>query len=333
MDKVRFGVIGTGFMGSMHARAFAEMPQAELVAVADVNAQRAKGVAERFGTDWYTDFRQLISREDIDAVSICTLDKHHLEPTLLAIEKGKHIFLEKPITTDLSEADRIIMAANRARVKLQVGHLLRFDPRYAQVKHYIDSGTIGDPIHIYARRNSPRNEGPARYGSELPLALHVTVHDLDLILWYVQKEPTSIYARSISKHLAQLGIEDSLFAIISFDDGPIVSVESSWVLPAKSATRIDASLEIVGTKGMAEVNCAEQGLYLATDNDATYPDTLHWPIVNGYIYGDVREELIQFVNCVATDKPPLVTGEEAKKAVKLALAIVESAKTGEVVKL
>lgn len=185
-EKVRVAVIGVGFMGAMHARVLASMPDVDLVAVADVVGERAETVARATGCRAYTDFRQLLESEKLDAVSICTLETQHVEPAVACAQRGIHMFIEKPLASTLEEADRILQEVERSGVKVGVGYLLRFDPRYSTIKERIQAGEFGEIVHIYARRNSPRTEGPQRYGGQLQLPLHVTVHDLDLVLWYLE---------------------------------------------------------------------------------------------------------------------------------------------------
>jgi predicted dehydrogenase len=332
MNKLKVGVIGFGFMGKMHAAIFNELPQTELVAVADVDRSRFESTSLK-GVEFYTDFRELLQCRDIDAVSICVSDKAHFEPAVLAARAGKDIFLEKPIALDLGEARKIVQETKKAKVKLMVGFLLRFDPRYAGVKDLLEQGRIGDVVHIHARRNSPKSEGPARYKGTTPLVFHVTIHDLDLIFWYLNKKVQSVYAQTTCKALKEYKTDDTMFAIIRFQDDILVNLESSWALPEGSATKLDAYMEILGTKGMARVECGYSGLWFCDSVNTGFPDTMHWPQVRKQITGDLKEELMHFVNCVMEDTPPLVTGEDGVRSLELAWAIQKSIDTGKVITL
>jgi len=332
MTKLKVGVIGFGFMGQMHAAIFNELPQTELVAVADVDPSRFEG-ASLEGVRFYTDFRELLRCRDIDAASICVSDKAHFEPAVLAARAGKDIFLEKPIALDLGEAKEIVRETEKAKVKLMIGFLLRFDPRYAAVKDLLEQGRIGDVVHIHARRNSPKSEGPARYKGTTPLVFHVTIHDLDLILWYLNRKIESVYAQTTRKALKEYNVDDTMFAIIRFQDDILVNLESSWALPEGSATKLDAYMEILGTRGMARVECGYSGLWFCDSFSTSFPDTMHWPQVGQQIMGDLKEELMHFVNCVMDDTPPLVTGEDGVRSLELAWAIQNSINTGQVITL
>ena len=226
-------MIGIGFMGSMHAAIFARELRAELVAVVDKNFDLARSVAARFpGTKAYASQDKLIAAERLDLVSICTHEPLHLEPALAIAEKGINLFIEKPIASRLEEGEAIVAAVRKAGVKLGIGHLLRFDPRYSAARELICSGKIGDPIHVYARRNSARTEGPKRYVGTLSLALHVTVHDVDLVLWMLEgQEPVTVYAQQTDKLLGPIGTQDTIAALVRFSGGTLVNFESAWSIP------------------------------------------------------------------------------------------------------
>lgn len=330
MEKVRFGVIGTGWMGQLHAEVLHKLRTTQLIAIAEVNDERRREVSERYGVRAYAGYHQLLADPEIDAVSICVRDLDHRAPVEAAALAGKHIFLEKPIAASVEDAEAIIDATRSAGVKLMVGHLLRFDPKYRQLRDAVARGDLGDVIHLYARRNSPRTEGPARYGGELPLALHVTVHDLDIILWVMRPHrPVSVYSESVEKLLAPLGTEDSLFALIRFDNGAVAALESSWALPAGSPTKLDYQLEVVGTAGASYLSGGYSGLALVSDTAVDFPDTFHQPVVGDQRMGDLRAELEAFAEAVLSGSDVPIDPHDSVEAVRLALAIMQSAKTGE----
>jgi predicted dehydrogenase len=126
-------------------------------------------------------------------------------------------------------------------------------------------------------------------------------------------------------------MDDSMFAIIRFQDDTIVNLESSWALPEGSATKLDAYMEILGTQGMARVECGFSGLWFCDSTNTAFPDTMHWPLVRGQVMGDLKEELSQFANCIIHDTPPQITGLDGVKSLELAWAIQESIETGKVI--
>lgn len=333
--SVKVAVIGAGFMGSMHASIFAQSPGAELVAVVDQTLDLARTIAARHpGCRAYRSHDELLAAETLNLISICTPDNLHREAALAAAAKGVHLFIEKPIASTMEDGEAITAAADKARIKLSVGYLLRFDPRYAQARRLIADGKIGDPIHLYARRNSARTEGPKRYGGKLPLALHVTVHDVDLVLWMLEgQEPVSVYAQTTDKLLGASGTQDTIGAIVRFSGGTLATFESAWSLPAGARHMIDARLELIGTQGSFEVQCGDSGLYFADAAASREIDTQHWPSFDGVVRGDLREELQAVLRWIRGADEPLATGRDALKSLALTRAMMTSAETGEIVKL
>lgn len=330
----RVAVIGAGFMGSMHAAIFSSAPNCELAAIVDPNQELAAQVAERCGgTKVYASHSELLANERLDLVSICTPDNLHRTPAEAVAANGVNLFIEKPIASGVEDAKAIISAARNAGVKLGVGYLLRFDPRYARAKELIDEGKIGDPIHLYARRNSARSDGPKRYAGKLPLALHVTVHDVDLVLWLLKgQRPVSVYAQQTDRLLGPIGTQDSIAAIVRFSDGTVVNFESAWSLPSGARHMIDARLELIGTEGSFEVQCGDSGLYFADNVRSQEIDTQHWPTLDGRIGGDLRQQLLAVLEWLGGTERPIASGEEALRSLELTLAMIRSAETGEVVR-
>jgi predicted dehydrogenase len=331
----RVAVVGAGFMGSMHASIFSRAPNCELVAIVDPNVELAKALASRLGdVRVYPGHEELLAHENLDLVSICTPDNLHRIPAEAVARKGVNLFIEKPIASDMDDAKAIISAARSAGVKLGVGYLLRFDPRYARAKEMIEDGKIGHPIHVYARRNSARTEGPKRYAGKLPLPLHVTVHDVDLVLWMLRgQRPISVYAQQTDLLLGSIGTQDSIAAIVRFSEGTVVNFESAWSLPSGTRHMIDARMELIGTDGSFEIQCGDSGLYFADNSRSQEIDTQHWPTLGGAVGGDLRQQLHGVLEWLDGVDHPIASGEEALRSLELTLAMIRSAETGEVVHL
>ena len=335
MSDRRIAVIGAGFMGSMHARIFARLKGCELAAIVDPNTTLAERVANELGgCAVYASHGELLEREKLDLISICTPDDLHLGPALAAAAEGVNLFIEKPIASTVEDARTIVTACEKAGTKLGVGYLLRFDPRYAHAKEMIAAGRTGAPIHLYARRNSARTEGPKRYAGKLPLALHVTVHDVDLALWMLEgQHPVSVYAQQTDRLLGAMGTQDSIAAIVRFSDGTIVNFESAWSLPSGARHMIDARLEYIGTDAAFEIQCGDSGLYFADAERSQEIDTQHWPIINGQVEGDLKRELEGVLDWLDGGSAPVASGREAIASLELTLAMIRSAESGDVVRL
>lgn len=328
-ECIGIGVIGLGMMGQLHSRVVLEHPGARLVGVANADTAQVQRIVGVGGTKGYTDYRRLLDDRAIDAVIVCTPDQSHLEPALAALDAGKHLLVEKPLATDVVEAEAIVAAADRTHRLLMVGHLLRFDPRYAQAFHLIRRGEIGEITHVWTRRNNPRGAA-RRLAGRTSLMNYLGVHDVDLIRWLTGQEVRTVYAVATSRLNADLGVEDSVFALLRFDGGVVGSLELSWAFPEQMGARIYGGLDALGTAGAVHVDVFNQGLRVVTRQESTNLDTMHWPVVHDRLAGDLREEVHHFIECVRTGTPPLVTGADGLAAVRVAQAAIESIRTGEV---
>lgn len=327
LEKLRVGVVGVGFIGELHARIFNEIPTADLVAVADPDKERAREIGERFQCRYYQDYLELFNEKDIQAVSICVPDRYHLEPAIAAAKAGKNILLEKPIARTVEDAEKIRKAAEDNGVRLMVAHLLRFDPRYVQLHDRIQRGDLGEIIHIRAKRQNPKSIQDHVQG-RTSMLYYVGVHDIDLVLWYTNSEVKEIYAKKVSKMYK----EDCIFVLFSLKNGVVGSLEFSWSLPESYPAGIWSEVEIVGTKGAGHIDICDQGLVLCT-NGFNFPDTLHWPEYNGKIFGDLRDELMHFVEAITNHKELLMPTKDSIKAVGFIEACLKSIEKGTPIKL
>lgn len=321
---VRIGVIGLGVMGSAYVEILSELPQAQLVGVSDVNDERLQATCAKYGTDGYLDFRSLLARDDLAAVAICTPEAFHLEPAELAAARGLDMLIEKPLAQDSVTAEKMIGIAERAGVKLMVGHILRFDPRYALAHEAIQRGDIGDIIHIYTRRSGLVSEG-RYFGGRTSLALCFGVHDFDIMRWYTGSEVQRVHAESARKVLTDLNVDDSVMCVLKLANGTVCSCELCWALPdAANPASQDVALELVGTRGVIKIEGQRQGLELDTPHGVLYPDVLFGPRVSGSSFGALKHELAHFLDCVRNDRQPFPNPREAVSAIRIAEAVDRS---------
>lgn len=326
-QPLRIGVIGLGLIGGLHARIVAECPSAELVAVVDINYERAKQIADQYGCAPYADFRKMCDEVKLDAVCICTPDQFHLENACYAAEKGLHLLIEKPIAPTVAEALQIEETANKAGVRMMVAHVLHFDPRYATLRESIERGEIGDIIHMFFRRTNPRANG-RRLGGKVSVFYFIGVHDFEMMCTYMGCRPTRAYSQKVSKVNADIGCEDTVISTINFENGAIATIELCWVLPENSALGINTYAEVIGVKGAGYVNIMDQGVSIINESNVYYPDTLHWPEYNGKIMGDLKEEIHHFVEATLNDTPYLTKTKNAITAVGVIEACFKSIETG-----
>ncbi len=330
--QLRWGVIGVGWFGEVHAETLSAMPGIELAALCTRRPQRLAEVADRFGVARrYTDYRQLLDDPAVDVVSITTHYYDHCQIAVDALEAGKHVLLEKPMAATVAECDRIVEAAHRSDGLFMVGHICRFDPRVALAKEAIDQGRIGKIVSMHARRNLSKTIGRMVL-DKISALVGDGIHDADLMLWFAQAKPTSIYAQEV--HPGTNKYPDAGWAIMRLEGGAVGVVESVWHLPESTPYQIDARMEVIGTEGALYINCGEAGLEIHDRSGAKMPDTMYWPKPFGQRFGILQAELQYFAECVRTGQPPeRITPEESRLAVRVVAAATESAQTGKVIEL
>ena len=322
--KLRVGVIGLGFFGARHARIYAEHPAAELVAVCDSDAGRLEPFSDT-GTSIFDDFNAMLGMPGLEAVSICLPDRMHEAAAIAAAEAGKAILLEKPFAHDAATARRIVDAVETHGTRLMIGHILRFDPRYVQVHAASRPERLGRPIHLAAKRNSTRATAQ-RLGPATSILFYMGVHDVDALQWCARSRISHVYAQKCQ--ILGNGNEDALQAVLNFENGAIGLLDYSWAWPDGLMNGFRSSLEIVGTKSAAYLDCSDQGLFTVDDHGTAGGDTHLWPDINGRITGDLADELDHFIKATLRGKPYLQPYQEAFDAIPVLDALALSAHTG-----
>lgn len=332
MEPVKYGVIGLGFFGEMHAEVLSQMAGVELSAVCTRRPDRLKEVAGRFNVPkTYTDYHDLLQDDDIEAVSIVTHVNDHKDITVEALNAGKSVFLEKPMAGSVADCDAIIGAVKSANGKFMVGHICRFDPRVSMAKAAIDEGRIGKIVSMHARRNLPAHIGADVLDKISPL-MGDGIHDTDLMLWLTGGRVETVYAQNVQ--VRKFKHPDIGWAMYRFKNGAVGVIETVWYLPDSTPFTVDARMEIIGTKGAIYIDCGNAGLTINDDSGVHKPDTAYWPVVAGGRTGALRNELEYFVGCVRTgETPDIITPEESKIAVEVICAAERSAESNEVVKM
>jgi predicted dehydrogenase len=327
MNKIRFGVIGLGRFGEVHCEALVALPGVELFALCTRRENRLREVACRFKVQRiYTDYQALLADADVDAVSVVTMWDQHAAPVLAALAAGKHVFVEKPMASTPAECDAMVNAARTARGNLMVGHICRFNPRYAAAKNAIAEGRIGKIVSMYARRNIPARVSRDVLGKIGPI-VGDGVHDTDLMLWFTGAKITSAYAQTVD--VRGLRHPDIGWTMYRFDSGAVGVLENAWFLPEKTPFRIDERMEIIGTDGSIHVQESQPSLAICDKNGWDSPDTTYWPFIHGARVGALREELAYFTDCIREGRrPTIITPEESRAAVLACLAAEQSARAG-----
>ncbi len=322
MKQLNIGVIGLGEIGALHCDALLQIPQAKLLAVADIDEVRAKQIAQKTGAQFYQDYRELLAREDIDAVIIATPDHLHKEPCVAAAKAGKHILVEKPLAMTVEDSEAILGAVEKANVKLMVGFTLRFFPQYQHAKTSIEKGEFGKLISLFARRTNLISQAQ-RLKGRTGVLFFLGIHDFDVLRWMVGAEAKEIYCMSTKHDKSPYEVEDETFTSIRFENGVIASAHIGWCLPEGHPTGFDFKLDVTGTNGILNLDMVRQGVEKHVAGHTSFP-----PMASPLITEDRS-----FIDAIFHDKNVPVTGEDGFKAVQITLAALESIKTGKVVSL
>ena len=331
MDRIRYGIVGLGSWGETILDTLQGIRSAEIVSVASRTLDRARKIAKKFGARRiYQDFRELTQEPDIDAIVVATEEDRHLEPTLAALEEGKHVFLEKPIASTLEDADQIIQKAKTSKSFIMVGHIYRFDVRHAHAKELIDQGRIGDVASFYAKHNVIKKN--YYLYRRVPLPMVSSVHEFDLARWYLNDEPEEIYC---AQHNA-LGEEvaDTYWITVRFKKGVVAVFQTVWLLIEAAPVWLDVNIEIMGTEGLIHIDSRNQGIIVCSKEGTELPMDGFKPVMRGVTYGMLRNELEYFTHCVQDGKKPnVLSRNDAKEALRIAILADESARTGRVIKV
>ena len=321
MKTVRIGVIGVGHLGSIHTKLISKIPEATLIGVFDLQREKADLLAQELQTQSFTSFDSML--DSVDAVSIATSTTAHFEIASRTIEKGKHIFIEKPITETSAQAKILNESAAKRNIIIQVGHIERFNPAIIALEKY-----NLNPLFIESHRLAQFNPR----GSDVAVVLDLMIHDIDLILSLVKSKVMRIDASGIG---VISDTPDIANARLEFENGCIANVTASRISQKKMRKmRIfqhDAYFSIDFSEQQAEV------FYVADPNDTSiHPTSMLGSIDKGKIkrtiaydkpkikdLNPLQHELTLFVESVRTGNPPAVSGEDGQRALEVAEEILK----------
>jgi len=258
--SLRFGIIGCGIMGNAVARVLKLNTDAEIVALAEVDGERLKASGKEFGVaSLYSDYKEMLKKEKLDAVAVATPDNYHTEPVISALEAGCHVFVEKPLTTSQAEAEEIYRVVQRTGKKLQIDFNHRWLSPYHKVKEMVLNGQIGEPMISYARKNNPLyvpTEMLASWSSRTTPAWFLSCHDIDLVTWWFDADPIEAYARGVKKVLVSKGFNtyDGIQALVTYENGKFATFEAVWIYPNTSPYMPDSYMELIGSAGTLQID-------------------------------------------------------------------------------
>ena len=321
MEKLKVGVIGTGHLGNLHAKMFHQINDCQLVGVYDSNQQAAKTTANEYKTKVFYNLDEILN--EVEAVSIAATTSAHYELAKECLEKNIHVFVEKPITASIPEAQEIVNLASKNNLNLQVGHIERFNPALISLEKY-----ILQPMFIQTDRLAQFNPR----GTDVAVVLDLMIHDIDIILSLVKSEVKNIEASGVAVVSDTLDIAN---ARIQFENGAVANVTASRI----------------SQKKMRKMRIFQRDNYIALDFISGVSEVYRLVPVNEKVdsafisFGEIgigekkkrvvyeqpeikevnalKYELELFVNSVINKIPPVVSGEDGLRALKVAEIILK----------
>lgn len=314
MKKLGTAVIGTGFWGKNHARVYSELGLTELLAVCDVNRERAKAVADQFGVKAYSNSLRMLRNEDVEAVSVCTWSTKLAKEALKALNAGKHVLVEKPMASHTKQAEKLLETAEKSSLHLTVGFLMRFIPGLQHIKETVENKKIGELVCATAKRVS---QWPERIG-DVGVVKDTAIHDIDVMRFIFNENPIAVYAKTGS--MMHRKFEDYVQIMLTFECGKTAFIESNWITPYK--TRI---LTVTGSEAIMKLDYITQELWIEDARENLQP-RFPWR-------EPLKLELQHFADCILENKKPIVTGVDGIAALKIAEAALRSSAKNRAIKL
>ncbi|WP_275775477.1 Gfo/Idh/MocA family oxidoreductase [Paenarthrobacter sp. Y-19] len=345
-EPLRIGIAGCGAISRNHLEAFNALADAVIVGVCDVDLQRARDTAEARGIPAAVNSVPELLGLGVDVISVCTPHPTHEEVVLQAAAAGVHVLCEKPISTDLASAERMVKACDDAGVKLGVLFQRRFWPAAQRIRAAIDDGTLGRPIMgrcsvmlhrepEYYSRDAWRGTWASDGGGVL---MTQAIHYIDLLQWFMG-EVAEVYGKiNTFKHSGHIEVEDSATAVITFASGAIATLEASTAVSPSLGVQIRITGETGASASLTEFPEGSDGrvdLWAAAGTISSEPvfpsgvdPNVSLATINGQLIPHHTTQVRDFVRALRNGDDPAITGRDATKALRILLAVYESSRTG-----
>ncbi len=338
---LKFGIVGCGRIAPKHAEAISALEEADLIAVCDIDEEKAKGFAEKYNAEMYIEYDKMLENPDIDVINICTPNAQHADMAVQAIEKGKHVMIEKPIALTLEDADRIIEAAEKAGVKASAVHQNRFNDAIQQTRKAMEEDQFGKMSHGIASIRWNRNMGYYNQASwrgtkeyKDGVLMNQCIHNIDLLRWMMG--PIKKIDGSTATRFRDIEMEDVGVATVEFESGALGVIEGAGTI---YPTNMEETLNLFGEKGTVvvggiAVNKIEKWRFSESFQEEEQKILAEQADNPPTVYGFGHQNIIQdMIDAVKEDRDPYVTLQDGKNAIEIVLAIYESSETGKPVYL
>jgi predicted dehydrogenase len=344
-DPIGYGIIGVGTWGELHARTLSADPRVRLLAICDLNGERARTVAARYGVPKvYTSYEEMLADPEIEAASVATPDFAHAEPCLAVVGAGRHLLVEKPMATSSAECVEIITAARQTGVTVMVDFHNRWSPPFAQCYTSLRNGELGELKFVYFRLSDTQYV-PTRYiswGAKSSVLWFLGPHATDTVRWLYGDEVREVYAVSRRDVLKSMGIDtpDFYTMILQFENGGVAHLEHSWLLSPSTGNLFDLKCELQGSRGTVFIDTSSnRGFEKYTERTPEgYPhcpnqDVMLMYEVHGRQLGFAGESIRHFVDCLWEGRAPMVSPVDGLRSTEILEAAVRSAETGQPVRV
>lgn len=341
MSKIRVAIIGCGSIAKhRHLIEYDNNPNVEIVAVCDINVARVNETAEKYHAKAYTNYKDLLASENIDAVSVCLPNYLHAPVSVAALDKGVHVLCEKPMATSSEEAEQMIEAANRNNKKLMIAHNQRFVPSHQKARKLIEQGEVGN---IYSFRTSFGHSGPEGWSVDgkdswffqkeqafIGAMGDLGVHKADLLRYLLGEEFVEVGAFVETNAKKNIDVDDNATLILKTKNGIIGTLAASWAYTAKE----DNSTVIYGQKATLRLeDDPDYSLVVQYGNGEVAKYELGG-IQSNEDGGQTTSHVIDhFVESIRNDTKPLIDGREGKKSLQVILAALKSVETKQIISL
>ncbi|HPK54534.1 MAG TPA: Gfo/Idh/MocA family oxidoreductase [Smithellaceae bacterium] len=311
--KIKIGVVGIGHLGNYHLQKYAQLENCEIVAIADTLMEKTRKAADIYHCASFSDHRNLIGQVDAVSIAVPTGEHYHVAKDFLTA--GVDVLIEKPICTTLAEADELIELAGKKNLILQVGFVERFNPAIMALEKVIEK-----PMFIESHRLHPFFER----GTDVDVILDLMIHDLDIIMKFVDSPLASVEAVGIPVLSSKIDISN---VRLSFATGCVANVTASRI-SAKTMQKI----RFFGIEGYHSVDCQKREiLSLGKRKNSAGQIEIYQNNVEVGSHDPLEEEIRSFLTAVINRSRPLVSGEDARKSLALAIDIIRKMKTAEVI--
>ena len=323
-NTIKFGVIGTGRIGKIHAENLAtRIPGASVKSIADIALDSAQETAVKLHVPVVTaDYHEILADPEIVAVAICSSTDTHAKIIIEAAEAGKHIFCEKPVDHDLAKIDAALASVDRAGVKLQIGFNRRFDPNFRKVHDMVREGKIGTPHILRITSRDPAPPPISYIEVSGGIFLDMTIHDFDMVRYLMGCEVTEVYVAGgvmVDPAIGEAGDIDTAVITLRFENGAIGVIDNS----RQAVYGYDQRVEMFGSEGVVAIGNDTPDSHVYSNKDGVHSSRPLYFFLERYTESFIVE-LREFVECIQNDTTPLVTGIDGRIPVVMGLAAKES---------